>query len=89
MNFSHPIVRHFAPESSRLMNTKFPIHLSTLLFLLLFSCQASAEEALDHVTVTGKATIQVTPDEMTWNIQIKNTEKKLEAAAETLSLIHI
>ena len=65
------------------MNTKFPIHLSTLLLSLLFACQASAEESLDHVTVTGKATIQVTPDEMTWNIQIKNTEKKLEAAAET------
>ncbi len=83
MNFSHPLVQHFAPESSRLMNTKFPIHLSTLLLSLLFACQASAEESLDHVTVTGKATIQVTPDEMTWNIQIKNTEKKLEAAAET------
>ena len=40
------------------------------------------QPAPDHITVSGTATTEVTPDVMNWNLQVKNEEQNLEKAAE-------
>ena len=37
-----------------------------------------AQEPPDHITVSGTATTEVTPDVMNWNLQVKSQEQNLE-----------
>ncbi|MGI9467073.1 MAG: SIMPL domain-containing protein [Rubripirellula sp.] len=54
--------------------------------VFLFSQPAMSvigQQGPDHITVSGTATTEVTPDVMNWNLQVKNEDQNLEKAAET------
>lgn len=64
--------------TNKLLWCIFAAFLSPQLFISVF-----AQEPPDHITVSGTATTEVTPDVMNWTLQVKNQEQNLETAAET------
>ncbi|HBV65216.1 MAG TPA: hypothetical protein DEF45_19585 [Rhodopirellula sp.] len=65
------------------MPQKLPWCIVPFFLLPQLSTSGTAQEAPDHITVSGTATTEVTPDMMSWNLQVKNQNQNLEKVAET------
>jgi len=79
LQFAFPTLkREFQTMTNKLQWCIFTALLSTQLVISVV-----AQEPPDHITVSGTATTEVTPDVMNWNLQVKNQEQNLEKAAET------
>ncbi len=67
------------------MTKKVQSCLITAFISTLLAASVIAQEGMEHITVSGTATTEVTPDMMSWNLQVKNQNQNLEKAAETHS----
>jgi len=52
-----------------------------LVFMLAATLACAEETQLPHITVYGTATTEVAPDEMIWNVEVRNKNLALETAA--------
>ena len=74
LQFAFPTLkREFQTMTNKLQWCIFTALLSTQLVISVI-----AQEPPDHITVSGTATTEVTPDVMNWNLQVKSQEQNLE-----------